>query len=129
MQLAHADSVTIKIGDDAPKKGVAGNKGGPPPHAPAHGYRAKYSYYYYPGNEVYFDSSRGLYFYLSGKDWRVSASLPLGLQSNLGAHVIIDMNSDKPYTEHAAHKSKYPPNQYQKKSKPEKGAKPGNKEK
>jgi hypothetical protein len=28
-------------------------KGGPPPHAPAHGYRAKHTYRYYPCERVY----------------------------------------------------------------------------
>ena len=31
-------------------------KGGPPPHAPAHGYRAKYTYRYYPSCSVYYDT-------------------------------------------------------------------------
>ncbi|MGD9382490.1 MAG: hypothetical protein PVH55_00415, partial [Desulfobacterales bacterium] len=41
-------------------------KGGPPPHAPAHGYRAKYKYRYYPACSVYYDDYRKLYFYLEG---------------------------------------------------------------
>jgi len=40
-------------------------KGGPPPHAPAYGYRAKYQYRYYPSAGVYYDTYRQLYFYLS----------------------------------------------------------------
>ena len=39
-------------------------KGGPPPHAPAHGARAKYTYNYYPSAQLYFDISRKVYFYL-----------------------------------------------------------------
>ena len=42
----------------------AHTKGGPPPHAPAHGYRAKHTYRYYPDASVYFDISRKIYFYL-----------------------------------------------------------------
>ena len=37
-------------------------KQGPPPWAPAHGYRAKYQYYYYPSSYVYFDTKKKLYF-------------------------------------------------------------------
>ena len=36
-------------------------KGGPPPRAPAHGYRAKYTYHYYPSSCIYFDASRCLH--------------------------------------------------------------------
>ncbi|MDH5407857.1 MAG: hypothetical protein OEY00_04540 [Gammaproteobacteria bacterium] len=42
---------------------------GPPAHAKAHGYRKKRMYHYYPGAQVYFDSGRGLYFYLSVCFW------------------------------------------------------------
>jgi len=59
-------------------------KGGPPPHAPAHGYRAKHTYYYYPSAYVYFDISRKVYFYLEGDKWRMSVSLPHGLHVRLG---------------------------------------------
>jgi len=57
----------------------------PPPHAPAHGYRSKYRYKYYPDTSVYFNSSKGLYFYLKGDSWTMSASLPDYLNVNLGS--------------------------------------------
>ncbi len=90
---------------------------GPPPHAPAHGYRAKYTYYYYPDPYVYFDVSRKLYFYLDDGAWRVSVSLPSHLRVRLGDHVTIGMDSDRPYTEFRDHKKKYPPGQMKKKKK------------
>ena len=46
---------------DGSKKVV---KGGPPAHAPAHGYRAKHAYRYYPSSCVYFDASKKVYFTL-----------------------------------------------------------------
>ena len=92
-------------------------KGEPPPHAPAHGYRAKYTYRYYPSCSVYYDDYRKLYFYLEGPNWRISASLPHAIQVELGNHVIIEMESDKPYIYHKEHKKKYPSNQYKKKYK------------
>ncbi|MEW6593336.1 MAG: hypothetical protein AB1413_00540 [Thermodesulfobacteriota bacterium] len=82
---------------------------GPPPHAPAHGYRAKYGYRYYPSVSVYFDVNRKLYFYLQNGDWKVGVSLPDNLRLKLGDSVTIEMDSDKPYTEFQAHKAKYPP--------------------
>jgi len=92
-------------------------KGGPPPHAPAHGYRAKHTYRYYPCERVYFDTGRGMYFYLEGSSWRMSVSLPSALRVQLGDHVSIEMYSDKPYTHYEDHKRKYPPGQMKKKKK------------
>jgi hypothetical protein len=72
-------------------------KGGPPSQAPAHGYRAKYKYHYYPKANVYYDTSRKLYFYIEGDKWRAAVSLPLNLKLNLGGYVSMEMESDKPY--------------------------------
>ena len=92
-------------------------KVGPPPHAPAHGYRAKHTYRYYPDAQVYLDISRELYFYLDDGMWRISVSLPRYLHVRLGDHVTIHMNSDRPYTKYSHHKKKYPPGQMKKKKK------------
>jgi hypothetical protein len=89
-------------------------KGGPPAHAPAHGYRAKHRYRYYPSRSVYYDTGRGLYFYLKGKNWEVGASLPSNLRVGLGDSVSIELNTDKPYLHHAEHIKKYPPGQMKK---------------
>ena len=92
-------------------------KKGPPPHAPAHGYRAKYKYRYYPSCSVYYDTYRNLYFYLEGPYWRISASLPHSIQVGLGDHVNIEMDADKPYIYYDDHKHKYPPGKSKKKGK------------
>lgn len=92
-------------------------KGGPPAHAPAHGYRAKYHYYYYPSSSVYYDSNRELYFYLKGDNWEVSASLPHNIRVRLGDNVSIEMETDRPYLYHDEHVRKYPPGQLKKKNK------------
>ncbi len=105
-------AVNVPADDRAPAQV---RQGGPPPHAPAHGYRRKYSYRYYPDSHVYFDAGRGLYFYLSGSEWRMSASLPYEFKVRLGHSVDIEMESDRPYTDFASHKSKYPPGQKKKK--------------
>ena len=112
-------SLGVQIGDEPEPVVVAKSKpkGDPPPHAPAHGYRAKYSYRYYPSCYVYFDISRKCYFYLSGDSWKVSASLPLHMRVQLSDYVSIEMDTDKPYTEFKDHKKKYPPGQLKKKKK------------
>ena len=92
-------------------------KGGPPAHAPAHGYRAKYTYRYYPSASVYFDSSRKVYFWLQGDNWTMSASLPQHIRLTLGNCVTIDMDTDKPYTRFKEHKRRYPPGKMNKNKK------------
>ena len=92
-------------------------KGGPPPHAPAHGYRAKHHYHYYPSSSVYYDNDRKLYFYLKGDNWEVGASLPSSIRVRLGDYVSIEMETDQPYIYHADHVKKYPPGQMKKKNK------------
>jgi hypothetical protein len=87
---------------------------GPPPWAPAHGYRAKYQYHYYPASQVYFDNGRGLYFYYDGGNWRVSASLPSGIHIAVGEYVTLEMDTGKPYVFHSDVVKKYPPGQLKK---------------
>ena len=84
-------------------------KKGPPAHAPAHGYRAKHRYRYYPSCAVYYDYERKLYFYLKGEQWEVGVVLPGHLRIKLGDSVNIDLHTTKPYLHHAEHAKKYPP--------------------
>jgi hypothetical protein len=90
------------------------SKNGPPAHAPAHGYRAKHQYRYYPSCSVYFDTGRDVYFYLEGDNWRVSVELPNHLRVRLGDYVVVEMDTDRPYLHHQDHKNKYPPGQLKK---------------
>jgi hypothetical protein len=92
-------------------------KKGPPPWAPAHGYRAKHKYYYYPSPHVYYDIGRKLYFYLEGDNWRFGVSLPTGIHIALSDHVTLEMDTDKPYEFHSDVIKKYPPGQMKKKKK------------
>ena len=85
---------------------------GPPDHAPAHGYRAKHQYRYYPARRVYHDMDRGLYFYMNGDNWEVGVSLPGFLQGDLGACVNLELDTENPYTRNAEHTKKYPPGRY-----------------
>jgi hypothetical protein len=112
-------SAGVHIGDEPEPVVVAKSKpkGGPPAHAPAHGFRAKHHYRYYPSCYVYFDVSRKCYFYLSGDRWKVSASLPVHMRVQLGNYVSIEMDTDRPYTKFKEHKKKYPPGQLKKKKK------------
>lgn len=87
---------------------------GPPPWAPAHGYRAKHHYYYYPESYVYFDVGRGLYFYYYGRGWQVSFSLPAAIHIDAKNYVVLEMNTDKPFEFHSDVVKRYPPGQVKK---------------
>ncbi|MFQ6079841.1 MAG: hypothetical protein ACE5NJ_12015 [Thermodesulfobacteriota bacterium] len=104
----------VEVGSPPPETGPP-PKGGPPPWAPAHGYRAKYRYRYYPSFYVYFDLGRQVYFYLEGDRWRVSAQLPSAIRIESADYVTIELKTDKPYEYFAEHKKKYPPGQAKKK--------------
>ncbi len=72
----------------------------PPPWAPAHGYRAKHHYVYYPEREVYYAPDSGSWFWLDGGDWQVGVTLPVSLQPFVRVGVNLDLESDRPYYEH-----------------------------
>lgn len=117
----------VTVGCPPPPRGVikdrpvyepAPSKPGPPPWAPAHGHRAKHRYYYYPASCVYFDIGRSVYFYYRNGAWQVSASLPTAIYIDVKEHVILDMDTDKPYQFHSDVVKSYPPGQSKQ---PEKG--------
>jgi hypothetical protein len=83
---------------------------GPPPWAPAHGYRAKTRYVYFTEQNFYYDNNRGVYIYLSGSNWQVSASIPNPFKNvDLTAAVKIDLDfdADDPQKYNSEHKKKY----------------------
>jgi hypothetical protein len=103
----------IEIGMPALEAGPLA-KDGPPPWAPAHGYRAKHRYRYYPSFYLYFDVGRKLYFYLEGDSWHVSARLPIGIHLEYAQYVSIELETDRPYECFPEHRKKYPPGQAKK---------------
>lgn len=110
--VACADFFTFSWGDDQPSAPISthgnGKQKGPPSHAPAHGYRSKHQYAYYPSASVYHDTDQGLYFYLSGSGWQVTASLPQQLRLQLGRSVSMTLDTDKPYIYNDQHRQQYP---------------------
>lgn len=69
----------------------------PPPWAPAHGYRAKHQYLYYPSRRIYYEPARSLWFWLDAGNWRVGASLPDRLSRYATRGVSIELDTDRPY--------------------------------
>lgn len=70
----------------------------PPPWAPAHGWRAKHRYVYYPAAEVYYAPASRLWFWLGGDGWQAGVGLPLALQGYVRTGGIrIGLDVDRPY--------------------------------
>ena len=103
--------------DSSPEVSRDHDRGGPPPWAPAHGYRAKHRYRYYPHHRVYHEHERGVYFYYQDGRWRVSVSLPSHIQIDVDDYVTLEMDSDRPYDYDDEVIKRYPPGQMKKKKK------------
>jgi len=102
-------SIGVEWGD-APSPPEARQGRLPPDHAPAHGRRAQQrEYQYYPHSNVYFDSGRGIYFYLADGQWQISVELPRRYRVRLGEYVMVEADREKPYRDYKKHRAKYPP--------------------
>ncbi|HEY9046599.1 MAG TPA: hypothetical protein VIN08_11915 [Ohtaekwangia sp.] len=102
---------TMAQGKSKKKQKSEKRGGGPPPWAPAHGYRAKTRYVYFKDYPVYYDNDRGVYISLSGKNWSVSAKLPdilKGVDLLATPKIDLDFSGDDPQRDYDEHKSKYP---------------------
>lgn len=87
-----------------------GKPKGPPPWAPAHGYRAKTRHVYFPDHNFYFDVQKSLYIFLSGSKWQVGTKLPslyAGIDLKEAAKVELELDTDSPQKHNADHKVKY----------------------
>lgn len=83
---------------------------GPPPWAPAKGYRAKTRHVYFPDQNFYYDVQQKNYIYLSGRSWVVSTSLPrifMGINLSRSSQIELDYVGRTPYIYNATHKVKY----------------------
>ena len=98
---------------------------GPPPWAPAHGYRSNHAYYYYPGAHVYFRPADRVWFYLEGRDWRFGASLPTPIHVDFERSVSLTMATNQPFQFHEKVTTYYPADYFVTKVRvKEKGGKP-----
>lgn len=83
---------------------------GPPPWAPAHGYRAKTRHIYFPQYNMYYDMNRSSYLYLNGSQWSVSASLPsiyVGINLGRAAQIQLNYGGYDPYRYNNVHVVEY----------------------
>ena len=110
----------VKEREPSPEPSPAYKKGGPPPWAPAHGFRAKHRYRYYSSSRVYYETERGIYFYYKNGEWQVSVSLPPSIRLDVNDYITLEMDTDKPYKWDHKVRKKYPPGQLKKKKKKKK---------
>ncbi len=92
-----------------PEIGEAQRKG-PPPWAPAHGYRAKYRQIYYPQYNFYYDTYRHVYLYMGGRGWEISVNLPARyahVDLKACRRVPLNIDSDTPWIYNRDHRARY----------------------
>lgn len=83
---------------------------GPPPWAPAKGYRAKTRHIYFPEHNFYYDIQQKSYFYLNNGKWSISVGIPAPfLRINLGraSQIQLDYYGAYPYYYNSSHRVKY----------------------
>jgi hypothetical protein len=83
---------------------------GPPPWAPAHGYRAKTRHIYFPDQNMYYDIQKGVYIYFNNGKWAVSVKVPsifVGINLGRSTQIELDFYGDRPQRYNYAHKTKY----------------------
>lgn len=83
---------------------------GPPPWAPAHGYRAKTKHIYFPDQNFYYDVAQHNYLYLNNGSWSISVSLP-SIFANINLEnvqqVQLEIGGHRPYIYNEVHIVKY----------------------
>ncbi len=96
---------------------VESERHGPPPWAPAHGWRRKNeTYYYYPSVQVYYYPSVRRYYWLEGREWRYGGRLPRHYLVDEHRRVVLELD-DEPHKHHAKIKDIYPPDYHEKNNK------------
>ena len=83
---------------------------GPPPWAPAHGYRAKTRHIYFPDQNMYYEIQRGNYIYFNNGKWSVSVKVPsifVGINLGKSTQIELDFYGDRPQRYNYSHKTKY----------------------
>ena len=75
------------------KNKVKSEGGGPPPWAPAHGYRRKFQYY--PKQKVYYRPDTKQYFWIDAGAVKVGTKLPSWISIS-GSGTTAELDTDKP---------------------------------
>lgn len=87
---------------------VDSDRRGPPPWAPAHGWRRKHeTFHYYPVIQVYYFPANRTYYWLESGQWRVGVRLPTRYVIEEHRMVLVDLD-DEPHKRHHKVKAQYP---------------------
>ena len=86
--------------DNSEKEDIKQQKSSPVP-------KKRYYYYYYPASYVYYSKDRQMFYYLENDDWKICAYLPKNYKKNLGKHVRLETDTQKPYLYHEQHIQKF----------------------
>jgi len=108
----------------SPEPDIGTHRHEPPPWAPAHGYRAKYHYRYYPDSQVYYNINKDAYFYYRNGRWDTSGYLPDRIRIDTKNYVALEMDTDRPYRYHSEIKKEYSPRKSKKEKDKGKGKYP-----
>ena len=88
------------------------NGQGPPPWAPAHGFRAKTRYVYFPEYNFYFDIEKRVYIHFQAGKWTVTVDLPTRLGNiNLrnASKFELELDIDNPQIYNGEHQARFRP--------------------
>lgn len=101
--------------DNPPRREVVvveSERHGPPPWAPAHGWRRKHEYHYYPITQVYYYPHVKRYYWLEGGDWKTGVRLPSYYVIEESKRVVFELD-DEPHKHHFRIKNDYPPEYFE----------------
>lgn len=71
--------------------------------------RARHHYRYFPASQVYYDTTKNIYFYQTNNIWLSATLLPRRIHIDLHNFVAIELDSPKPYVNHRKMVKRYPP--------------------
>ncbi|MFN3403476.1 MAG: hypothetical protein ACK40G_05220 [Cytophagaceae bacterium] len=87
------------------------SQNGPPPWAPAHGYRAKTRHIYFPDHNFYFDLHKNIFLHLVNGVWTSVPQVPIpGLNLKSLTQIELDFDGNDPFRFNDDHKIKYKSN-------------------
>lgn len=112
-----AVSGCVAVVEDRPRREVVmvdSDRHGPPPWAPAHGWRRKHeTFHYYPVVQVYYFPSNRTYYWLDAGEWKVGVRLPSRYVIEQHKMVVVELD-DEPHKRHHKVKTQYPPDYFEK---------------
>ncbi len=79
------------------------------PYAKAPVRAAHHRYRYFPAHQVYFDTSRNIYFYFSNHAWFSAPVLPPHIHIDRDNYVVMELEGPKPHLYHKQTVKRYPP--------------------